>query len=313
MRKAKVVVIAVGLIASCLFGGFAVADAATVTLDESSTDAIETVETQCETEAIATTVTSIESTTAVTTATTRIISTTTSAATETTVETTDTTAEATTTEQEATEAPVEEVPEEEAPAPEAEAVIPEEVPEEIPAPQPEEAPTEEIIIVTEEQTIAEVAAEETITEAVAEAPAEIAVPELPEEPAEEAAPAAEAPAEAAAPVTNTTSVSDSDYVLLCNAVAHEAGSDKISEHDKALVVEVIMNRVNSPSYPDSVYGVLTQNRQFSGSSSYVNLTTFSGKVTQAVKNAVDLYFADPSQFSEGYYSFTGNGSVNYFK
>jgi len=303
MRKAKVVVIAAGLIASCLFGGFAVADAATVTLDESSTDAIETVETECETEAIATTVTSIETTTAVTTATMREISTTTSAATETTVETTDTTAEATTTAQEATEAPTEEPPAPE----EAQIVVVEEAPQ--PEPVPEEQPVEEVIIVTEEQALPEVAAEETITQAVVETPVEVCDPELPEEPViAEAAPAAEVTA-----VTNTTSVSDSDYILLCNAVAHEAGADRISEYDKALVVEVIMNRVNSPSYPDTIYGVLTQYRQFTGSSTYVNLTTFSGKVTQAVKNAVDLYFADPSQFNQGYIGFTGNGTTNTFK
>jgi hypothetical protein len=37
MRKAKVAAITMGMVASCLFGGYAVADAATVTLDESIT------------------------------------------------------------------------------------------------------------------------------------------------------------------------------------------------------------------------------------------------------------------------------------
>ena len=123
------------------------------------------------------------------------------------------------------------------------------------------------------------------------------------------------------PVTNAATsemsqyalpISDEDFILLCNAVAHEAGSCWISETDKAKIVEVIMNRVSSPIYPDTIYGVLTQRNQFSGASSYVNLGTFSSAVTESVKSAVLLYFADPSQFNDGYLSFYGNGSQNIF-
>ena len=109
-----------------------------------------------------------------------------------------------------------------------------------------------------------------------------------------------------------TSLTDSDYVLLCNCVAHEAGSDWISTYNKALVVEVVMNRVNSSSYPNTIYGVITQKGQFSGSSSYANLSTYSSKVTQDVKDAVTYYFNHLEEFTQGYTSFYGDGKQNHF-
>jgi spore germination cell wall hydrolase CwlJ-like protein len=108
-------------------------------------------------------------------------------------------------------------------------------------------------------------------------------------------------------------ISDEEYILLCNAVAHEAGSDWISNYNKAYVVEVIMNRKDSPIFPNTIYGVLTQNGQFSGCWSYVNLGSYSGKVTQSVKDAVTLYFTEPDSFTQGYLYFTGNGNQNYFR
>lgn len=107
-------------------------------------------------------------------------------------------------------------------------------------------------------------------------------------------------------------VTQSEYYMLCNVVAHEYGSDWVSEYDKALVVEVIMNRVNSPKYPNSIYDVLTQPYQFSGMQSYITLGGFSTQVTESVKAAVDLYLSDPSQFNHGYYSFWGDGYKNHF-
>ena len=40
-------------------------------------------------------------------------------------------------------------------------------------------------------------------------------------------------------------LTDYEYIMLCNTVAYEAGSDWIQTDEKAKVVEVIMNRVNS--------------------------------------------------------------------
>ena len=113
-------------------------------------------------------------------------------------------------------------------------------------------------------------------------------------------------------VSDTSYVSDSDFILLCNAVAHEAGSDWIDIYSKANVVEVIMNRVNSPLYPNTVYEVLTQPYQFEGSGSYVNMSSYSYEVTDSVIAAVNLYFNEPYSFMNGYFSFYGDGYQNYF-
>ena len=114
------------------------------------------------------------------------------------------------------------------------------------------------------------------------------------------------------PPKQSIGVTDSDYILLCNAVAHEAGSNGISTYNKALVVEVIMNRVNSPLYSNSVYGVLTEPNQFTGAWGYVNLGTYSYQVTDDVKNAVTYYFNNPGEFCHGYFSFWGDGYQNHF-
>lgn len=112
--------------------------------------------------------------------------------------------------------------------------------------------------------------------------------------------------------TPAISVSDSDYILLCNAVGHEYGSNWVSVYDKALVVEVIMNRVNSSLYPNTIYDVLTAPYQFSGAWGYVNLGTYSYQVTDSVKEAVNYYLNNPDQFQHGYLSFWGDGTYNHF-
>lgn len=107
-------------------------------------------------------------------------------------------------------------------------------------------------------------------------------------------------------------ITDEEYILLCNAVAHEAGSYWISTEEKAKVVEVIMNRVSSTSFPNTIYGVITQPYQFSGAWSYANLGTYSNGVTQSVKDAVTLYFTDNGSFTQGYIGFWGDGYSNHF-
>lgn len=134
-------------------------------------------------------------------------------------------------------------------------------------------------------------------------------------PMEEATEPQQEPVDAPAPdagVQTGLPITDEEYIILCNAVAHEAGCNWINEYDKAKVVEVIMNRVYSPLYPNTVLEVLLQPYQFSGSSAYVYLGDFSGYVTQSVKDAVSLYFNEPSSFTEGYFGFYGDGYRNYF-
>lgn len=154
-------------------------------------------------------------------------------------------------------------------------------------------------------TTVELETEPVIEEVEPEIIEEIYIEEI-EVTADEPAPAEENAGDGTLPV------SDSDFILLCNVVGHEAGSDWIDTVSKATIVEVIMNRVSNPEYPDSVYGVLTEPGQFSGSSAYVNLNDYSWEVTENVKAAVRYYFEHPDQFTQGYLTFTGDGHTNYF-
>ena len=99
--------------------------------------------------------------------------------------------------------------------------------------------------------------------------------------------------------------------MLCNAVAYEAGSDWIQTDEKAKVVEVIMNRVTSPDFPDTIYDVLTQEGQFVGVWNYVTLTDYSYKVTEDVKSAVNMAL-ESDYINHGYLFFEGDGTQNYF-
>lgn len=104
---------------------------------------------------------------------------------------------------------------------------------------------------------------------------------------------------------------DYEYIMLCNAVAYEAGSDWIPTSEKAKVAEVIMNRVASPDFPDTIYDVLTQEGQFVGVWNYVTLTDYSYKVTEDVKSAVNMAL-ESGYINHGYLFFEGDGTQNYF-
>lgn len=107
-------------------------------------------------------------------------------------------------------------------------------------------------------------------------------------------------------------ISDEEYILLCNAVGHEAGSDSIPIEEKALVVEVIMNRVASPMYPNTIVEVIVQPGQFSGAAGYAYLGEYSYQVTDMVREGVDEYFQNRESYQHGYFSFYGDGCRNYF-
>jgi spore germination cell wall hydrolase CwlJ-like protein len=66
-------------------------------------------------------------------------------------------------------------------------------------------------------------------------------------------------------VPETPTVADNDRQMLAEIVWHEAGSSWISQYNKAKVAAGVMNRVNDSKFPNTVYGVLTQPYQFSGS------------------------------------------------
>ena len=73
-----------------------------------------------------------------------------------------------------------------------------------------------------------------------------------------------------------------------------------------------MNRVASPLFPNTVYDVLSQPNQFEGSEYYTWLGTYSSEVSNDVISAVDLYFSNPYDFSQGYMYFYGDGYQNHF-
>ena len=111
--------------------------------------------------------------------------------------------------------------------------------------------------------------------------------------------------------TSDNYLTDYEYIMLCNAVAYEAGSDWIPTSEKAKVAEVIMNRVASPDFPDTIYDVLTQEGQFVGVWNYVTLTDYSYKVTEDVKSAVNIAL-ESGYINHGYLFFEGDGTQNYF-
>ena len=116
-----------------------------------------------------------------------------------------------------------------------------------------------------------------------------------------------------------------DYYLICNCVAHEAGSYNIPIQQKALVAEVVMNRVYNAygglteENPNAIYNIITAPKQFSGSGSYANLNGFSYKVINSNGN-VELavceflcHYGDEDIFNEGYTGFWGDGRQNHFR
>ena len=59
-------------------------------------------------------------------------------------------------------------------------------------------------------------------------------------------------------------ITEEERILLCNVVGNEYGADFVPTAEKAKVVAVVMNRVYSELYPNTIYEVLTQPYQFSG-------------------------------------------------
>ena len=110
------------------------------------------------------------------------------------------------------------------------------------------------------------------------------------------------------PVWNNAPISDYERILLNNVVAREYGSDWVSVYDKACIVACVMNRVNSPQFPNTIEGVLTQPYQFSG---YYACNYEWSNVTDSVRESVDYYFNHQDEFGN-YLYFFGDGTRNYF-
>ena len=82
------------------------------------------------------------------------------------------------------------------------------------------------------------------------------------------------------------SFADGDRYLLANLIYCEAGSEPYE--GKVAVGAVVINRVLSSVYPDTVVGVIYQNKQFSPvSSGRLALALAEGKATAACYQAAD--------------------------
>ncbi|MBO6148734.1 MAG: cell wall hydrolase, partial [Lachnospiraceae bacterium] len=99
-----------------------------------------------------------------------------------------------------------------------------------------------------------------------------------------AATVAKTPAPDAAAHT-TAGLSPADFMAICKVVEAEAGHQPV--HGRSMVANVILNRVKSPAFPNSVSGVLTAPGQFTvvRSSRYANAVP-SASTQEAVRKAV---------------------------
>ena len=108
-------------------------------------------------------------------------------------------------------------------------------------------------------------------------------------------------------------IDNTTWYTLCNCVANEAGSYGITNYNKALVCEVIFNRLWDWGY-NSVYDVVAAYNQFEGSENYIGLTdSYYYKVNNNVIDAVAFYCSYPEVFNEGYHFFYGDGYQNHFR
>ena len=108
---------------------------------------------------------------------------------------------------------------------------------------------------------------------------------------------------------------ESERILLVNLVAREYGADWISVEEKAKVVAVVMNRVNSPQFPNNIWDVIHQSGQFEDyytSCWDLSNTYYSYQVTDSVIQAVDYYFNNTWAFDSNIMYYYGDGRYNYF-
>ena len=133
-----------------------------------------------------------------------------------------------------------------------------------------------------------------------------------------------------APVeTSTTStaisVTDYEYVMLCNLVAGEYGSDWVSTYDKGAIVATVIHRMWEGTRwtggaPASIYNVIAAPYQYDGK--YLD-SCYSYNVTQSCKDAVTYalnnigdydYYTNPDGTSVYMInSFYGDGTYNWFR
>lgn len=123
-------------------------------------------------------------------------------------------------------------------------------------------------------------------------------------------------------------ISKNDFVQLCNLVGREYGADFIPVQEKAAVVQTVMNRVNSPSFPNTIQGVIEQPGQYEG---FLSRGYYTDKVNESVRlavlgclngefytrytdkaNVVPYKIAGECDINEGALFYWGDGLFNHF-
>ena len=127
-------------------------------------------------------------------------------------------------------------------------------------------------------------------------------------------------------ITSTAiAVTDYEYIILCNLVAGEYGSDWVSTYDKGAVVATVVHRMWEGTRwtngaAASIYNVIASPDQYDGK--YLS-DSYSSKVTQSCKDAVTYalnninaydYYTNPDGTSVYMInSFCGDGTYNWFR
>lgn len=81
-------------------------------------------------------------------------------------------------------------------------------------------------------------------------------------------------------LADATETVEQDFTLLAKCVEAEAGTQDLK--GKRLVADVIMNRVESSAWPNTIYGVITQDRQFMVYPKAMSKTTPSQETIEAI-------------------------------
>ena len=104
-------------------------------------------------------------------------------------------------------------------------------------------------------------------------------------------------------------ITESERIMLTNLVAHEYGANWISTAEKAKIVMVVMNRVNSKNFPNDIHKVILQKGQFCNMPD----NRYIKQVTQDCIEAVYYYFNHVNDYSTNLFFYYGDGFKNYFR
>ena len=108
--------------------------------------------------------------------------------------------------------------------------------------------------------------------------------------------------------SNNLPITNSEFIMLANLVAHEYGANWVATKEKAKVVATVMNRVRDKRFPNTIKAVILQKNQYC----WVPDSYYWKRTTQGCKDAVTYYFTHQSEFSTKINSFVGNGRTNRF-